>query len=166
MRKNNSMLHFICGKLGSGKTTLAKQIATETLAVFISEDIWLATLYPDEVNSLQDYLLYSKRIRKIIYNLAVELLTNNISVVFDFGGNTLQDRAWVKSIIEQAGAKHVLHYIIASDELCKQQFKKRNLDLPVGSKFITDEEFNTVNFYFSPPSENEGFIVQQHQQIE
>ncbi len=42
-------LHFLCGKLASGKTTLAQQIAKENHAVLISEDIWLSKLFPGEI---------------------------------------------------------------------------------------------------------------------
>lgn len=39
-------LHFVSGKLASGKTTLARRIAREQHAVLISEDLWLSRLYP------------------------------------------------------------------------------------------------------------------------
>lgn len=39
MNQSKSILHFISGKLGSGKTTLAKKIAEENHAILISEDL-------------------------------------------------------------------------------------------------------------------------------
>lgn len=45
-----SLLLF-CGKMGAGKSTEAKKIALERNAVLISEDDWLATLYPDQIKS-------------------------------------------------------------------------------------------------------------------
>jgi len=44
-------LHVLCGKLASGKTTLARQIAAESDAVLFCDDIWLSRLFPDEIVS-------------------------------------------------------------------------------------------------------------------
>jgi predicted kinase len=162
MNVDKPVLHFISGKLGSGKTTLAKKIAKEQHAAFISEDIWLEKLFPDAISNFQDYLLYSRRFREVIANHVVELLHLGVSVIFDFGGNVPQERSWVKSIFDRAQVAHVLHYIVASDELCRSQFKKRNRILPEGSKIITDQEFDAINRYFVPPEHNEGFHLQHH----
>lgn len=162
MNQNKAILHFISGKLGAGKTTLAKKIANEKQAILISEDIWLEKLFPGMINSLQDYLLYSNRFRAIIAIHVIELLKHGMSVVFDFAGNVPQERQWVKSIIDQAHSSHILHYIVASDDLCRAQYKTRNLNLPEGSKIITDEEFDAINKYFTPPTDAEGFNIQLH----
>lgn len=159
MNENKATLYFISGKLGSGKTTFAKKIADENHAIFISEDIWLEKLFPNMINNFQDYLLYSRRFRSMIDIHVIQLLSKGISVVFDFAGNVPQERQWVKSIVDQAHSSHILHYIVASDDLCRSQYKMRNLNLPEGSKLISDEEFNAINKYFMPPSEDEGFNI-------
>jgi predicted kinase len=162
MNENKSVLHFISGKLGSGKTTLAKSIANENHAIFISEDIWLEKLFPNMINNFQDYLLYSRRFRAMIAIHVIQLLNHGVSVIFDFAGNVSQERQWVKSIIDQAQSSHILHYIVASDDLCRSQFKMRNLNLPEGSKIVTDEEFDAVNKYFMAPTKDEGFNIKFH----
>lgn len=37
-------LHFLCGKIASGKSTLAKQLAKQPRTILLSEDEWLSTL--------------------------------------------------------------------------------------------------------------------------
>ena len=37
-------LHFVSGKAGAGKTTLAREIARTAPALLICEDEWMATL--------------------------------------------------------------------------------------------------------------------------
>lgn len=162
MSKNKATLHFICGKLGSGKTTLAKEIADQQNAIFISEDIWLSQLFPDAIKTFEDYLLYSKRVKTVISAHVIELLQHSVSVVFDFAGNRPADRDWVKSVFESAQVAHLLHYIVAPDDLCRAQFKKRNLNLPKGSKIITDQEFDMITQYFVPPEQNEEYCVEYH----
>ena len=47
-------LHLLCGKIAAGKSTLAKELVAEHAAILLSEDTWLAQLYPGEVLSVAD----------------------------------------------------------------------------------------------------------------
>jgi predicted kinase len=94
-------LHFICGKAASGKTTLARELAARHAAVLFGEDEWL-TLLEVEINSLVDHQRHSKHLKAALAPLAVRLLRLEVPIVFDFGGNTPRDRAWVRSIFENA----------------------------------------------------------------
>src|ERR1700720_4536798 len=118
-------LHFICGKAASGKTTLARKLAARHAAVLFGEDEWLTRL-DVEINSLADHVRHSKRLKAAFAPLAVRLLQLGVPIVFDFAGNTPNDRAWVRSIFESASADHVLHYIVASDDSCKARLRLRN----------------------------------------
>src|SRR5919106_3255955 len=111
-------LHFISGKAGAGKTTLARHIARTAPAVLICEDEWMSRL-ADPIENLQQYLAAAARIRSVIAPLSIDLLKLGTSVVFDFAGNTVHDRRWVRSIFESANADHRLHYILAVDDICK-----------------------------------------------
>jgi len=124
-------LHFVCGKAGSGKTTLARELAARHAAVLFGEDEWL-TLPDAQIDSLADHVRHSKRLRASLAPLAVRLLQLGMPIVFDFAGNTVGDRAWVRSIFDSANAAHVLHYIVASDESCKARLRFRNETKPEG----------------------------------
>ena len=50
------VLHLMSGKVASGKSTLAKSLATELSAVLLSEDLWLSKLYQDQIKSVTDYI--------------------------------------------------------------------------------------------------------------
>lgn len=46
-------LHLMCGKIASGKSTLAKSLANEHRAILLSEDHWISQLYAGEVQTVR-----------------------------------------------------------------------------------------------------------------
>jgi predicted kinase len=158
-------LHFISGKAGAGKTTAARHIAQSAPAIVFCEDEWMSRL-AEPIESLEQYLVAARKIRSVIAPLAVDLLKLGTSVVFDFAGNTIGDRRWVRSIFESAGADHQLHYIPVDDEVCKARVRQRNASRPDGLFFghVSDQQVDEVNTYFTPPAADEGFIVVVHEE--
>jgi predicted kinase len=156
-------LHFICGKAGSGKTTLARELGRRLPAVVFCEDEWIDTL-GFEIRSLDEFQTASSKCRKLIRPLAIELLRLDVSVVFDFAGNTIKGRQWVRGIFEAANADHVLHVIEASDAECLANIHRRNDEKPPGIYWgqVSDETFHAVTAYFAPPQPEEGFRVLAH----
>ena len=92
------MLHILCGKMASGKSTYSKVLESKHKAILISKDIWLAKIFGEEIKNLEDY---------------------------------------------------------------KQQLKKRNQELPEGSRYISEEEFDMITSYFKEPLDEEGFSVER-----
>lgn len=159
---NEPKLVFFCGKMAAGKSTLAQQVAQSLDAVLLIQDEFLARLYPDEITDIPSFVKYSTRLRASLESHIYALLTKGVSVVLDFPANTTKQRNWFRELFEKAKAHHELHYINASDDLCKIQLRKRSADLPSGSPFTTDAEFDAITTYFQPPSPEEGFNVIEH----
>jgi predicted kinase len=159
-------LHFIAGKAGSGKTTLARQLAARESAVVLSEDDWMSKL-AGPIETLSQYLAAAARIRSVMAPLTVDLLSVGTSVVFDFAGNTARDRTWVRSVFEKAGANHVLHVLDVDDDTCRSRVKQRNVLQPPGVFFgtVTEQQLDEVNRLFEPPQPGEGFHVVDHRGI-
>jgi predicted kinase len=158
-------LHFISGKAGAGKTTLARQIARTAPAILFCEDEWLSRL-ADPIENLQQYLTAARKIRSVIAPLSADLLKLGTSVVLDFAGNTVDDRRWVRSIFETAGAEHQLHYLPADDDVCKMRVRQRNVSQPDGLFFgyVSDQQADEANKHFTPPGAEEHFVVVVHDQ--
>jgi predicted kinase len=156
---HDTTLHVLSGKLASGKTTLARRLATDTGAVLVCEDLWLSRLFPGEISTFADYLNRAGRFRSALAPHVRSLLDCGTSIVFDFGGNVPQERTWVRSLCDLGRAKLVLHYVKASDDLCKRQLRRRNIEQPDGSQTTTDEEFESITKYFVPPDPAEGLDV-------
>lgn len=156
-------LHFICGKAGAGKTTFARELGRRLPAVVICEDEWVARL-GFEIRTLGDYVAASQKCRAVIGPLTGDLLRLGVSVVFDFAGNTVKSRSWVRSIFETSAADHILHVIEATDEQCIENIQRRNIEQPPGIYWgdVSEEIFHEVTQYFVPPGADEAFCIRMH----
>ena len=160
---NSAKLIFLCGKMASGKSTLARDLARLENAVLLVEDEFLDRLFPGEISDIPGYVKYSSRLKNALGPHVCALLSKGISVVLDFPANTEAQRAWFRELFERANAEHELHFLNASDALCKSQLQERSKDLPAGTTWTTDAEFDAVTAYFQPPSEDEKFNVVRHE---
>ena len=155
-------LHFMCGKMGSGKSTFAKSLAASCRAALLSEDDLLRQLYPGGVTDLSGYIELSGRIKNALADHICALLQLGTSVVLDFPGNTLSQRAWFRQLVEKSGARHQLHYLNVPNETCRQQLRERRAANPSDS-LQDDATFEALLAYFAPPAEEEQFTVVLHE---
>jgi predicted kinase len=149
-------LHLLCGKIASGKSTLATALSAQQGHIKISEDSWLATLYAGEMQTVADYVRCAEKLRQAMGPHVVTLLQAGVSVVLDFPANTLANRQWMRSLISASGAEPQLHILDVSDEVCKARLHARN----AGGEHdftATDAQFELITRYFAAPDEQEGF---------
>ncbi|WP_391090447.1 AAA family ATPase [Vibrio sp. NH-UV-68] len=149
-------LFFFCGKMGAGKSTRSKAVATEHNAVLISEDDWLSAHYPSQINNFDDYLKYSSLIKPFVKNHVKSLLNAGIDVVMDFPANTAKQRAWFVSICFEVNCKHELFFLDLTDEQCLAQIAKRRIEQPERALFDTEAVFHHVTQYFEAPTTSEN----------
>jgi predicted kinase len=161
--KAPAKLIVFCGKMAAGKSTLAKRLAADEGAVLLVQDDWLERLWPGEIVDVPAYARTSARLRDALLPHVRALLAQGLPVVLDFPGNTRTQRAWFQRILEGTGAAHELHFIVASDALCKRQLRQRSAGLAPGTAWTTDAEFDAITAYFEPPSADEGFHVVRHE---
>ena len=154
-------LHMMCGKIASGKSTLASRLARTQGTILIAEDEWLNALFPNEMSSLSDYVRCSSSLRSIMGPHVVTLLNNGVSVVLDFAANTVPQRNWMHTLIDASSASHQLHVLDVSDEVCLRRLRERNAtgEHPFA---VTDEQFHQFTKYFEIPKPSEGFNIVKH----
>jgi predicted kinase/GNAT superfamily N-acetyltransferase len=155
-------LLFLCGKMASGKSTLARELAAREHAVLFVQDEWLDALYPGAIVNVASYLEYAGRINRLLAPHVVALLSRGVSVVLDFPGNTRNQRAWFRDIIDRAGANHELHFVDTAEAICKAQLKARSAHLPPGTKWTTEEDFELISSHFRGPTDDEAFNIVLH----
>lgn len=154
--KNIGTLTFFCGKMGSGKTTYSKSIAIEKNAVLLSEDEWLASHYPAQIKTFDDYLQYSALIKPFVKLHVQNILQTGTDVVMDFPANTVNQRKWFKELCAEIKCDYQLIFIDLSNEKCLQQIDKRRTEHPERAHFDTKAVFNQVTQYFESPLDSEG----------
>ncbi|HEY9626241.1 MAG TPA: ATP-binding protein [Coleofasciculaceae cyanobacterium] len=160
--KQRGKLFFFCGKMAAGKSTLAREIAPREDAILIVQDEFLSALFPSEIVDIPSFVTYSSRLKAALAAHIGSLLSKGIVVVLDFPGNTRNQRAWFRELFERANVDHELHYVDATDELCKRQLRERSKELAEGTAFTSDAEFDAITQYFQPPSDDENFNVIHH----
>ena len=152
-------LIFFCGKMGAGKSTKSKKVALERNAILLSEDEWLASIYPNMITSLEDYVKYSNQLKPQIKKLVQSILISTADVVMDFPANTISQREWFKGIFSEIEAPHQLIYIDIPNEVCLKQIAKRCSEQPERASTDTKEMFTEVTKYFVEPKIEEGFNI-------
>jgi predicted kinase len=148
--------------MGSGKSTLARELAHRERAVLLVQDDLLDALFPGEITGIAAFVDRYTRLKNALMPQICDILSKRITVVLDFAAATKTQRAWFRELIKRANAEHELHFIDASDALCKDQLRKRSTGLPEGTPWTTNADFEAINEYFQPPSEDEGFNVVHH----
>ena len=157
--KGTAKLYFMCGKMAAGKSTCAKQLARDHNALLLVQDELVAALFPGEIQDIPSFVKYSGRLKDALSSHICDLLSRGVSVVLDFPGNTRNQRRWFRDLCERTSVEHELHYIDASDDLCKRQLRQRSEALPAGSAWTTDAEFDLITAYFQAPADDEHFNV-------
>lgn len=154
-------LYLLCGKIAAGKSTLARQLAARPATLLISEDHWNATLFADDLKTIDDYSKYSARLRAAMTPHIVDILGLGLSVVLDFPANTVRQRAWMRELIDKAQVPHELHLLDLPDAVGKERLRQRNAS--GAHQFqVSEAEYEQFSRYFVPPTPDEGFNVIVH----
>ena len=155
MDNSAGRLIYFCGKMAAGKSTEAHIVAERCNGVLIAEDEWLAALYPNKINSFEDYIHYSGLLKPLIKSHVQNILKTKTNVVMDFPANTNKQRAWFSKLVQEIGASSELTYLKISNDLCLIRLAKRRIEQPARKKFDTEIIFNQVVSFFEEPCESE-----------
>ena len=93
----NGNLIFFCGKMGAGKSTLAKRLAEDKDAV----------------------------LKPVVSDTVQQILKRGVNVVLDFPANTESQRLWLRNISDEVLSQHTCYFVDRSDEVCINQLLKR-----------------------------------------
>ncbi|WP_323782735.1 ATP-binding protein [Thalassovita sp.] len=161
MSLTSPALHMLCGKIAAGKSTLSSRLAGLDGTVLIAEDEWLNALFAEEMATAKDYVRCASKLRQAMGPHVSALLNAGVSVVLDFPANTVENRNWMRGILEATGAAHQLHVLDVPDEVCLARLRARNAqgDHPFAA---TEAQFRQFSKHYVAPSAEEGFNIVLH----
>ena len=149
-------LILICGLPGSGKTTLAKELASKVPAVRLSPDEWKHDLgidYYDEQRRVQ--------LEDRLWRLGQELLALGQSVIMENGFWTRQERDDLRLRARALGVAVELHYLEASVEELWRRLQLRNDESRPGMVPIKREDLHRWALQFEAPDVAERALFDQ-----
>ncbi len=139
-------LILICGLPGSGKTTLAEQLAPEVPAVRLCPDEWKHDLgidYYDEDSRV--------RLEKRLWRLGQELLGLGQSVILENGFWAREEREELRLAARRLGVAVELHYLEAPVDELWRRLEIRNVEAKPGTAPIKREDLEKWAQQFDAP---------------
>ena len=149
-RKHVYLLH---GFIGSGKTTFARILAREVVAMRLTHDEYMVLLYG--TNPPEDlFRVYYDRVTEMIWKMTVELIQLNVPVILDFGFWTKESRLKAIERVHQIGAEPHLYAMECNPATMKDRCLKRN-QLEGDTLLIDEPAFDKFFKFYEPISEDE-----------
>ena len=142
-------VYVMCGLPGSGKTTIARQIAADLDAVVIASDSIREELYGDESVQGNPSVVFDT-----LYSRAHAAIDDNLSVILDATNVKKRDRA---RVFQEFPDNEIAAFVINTPvEVCKQRNGERERVVP---EYVIDRMAKS----FELPTREEGFVkIYQH----
>lgn len=150
-------IYFICGFIGSGKTTYARKLAVTHSAFRFSIDEWMIPLFGEHMaRDVFDTRLAT--LQRLFQESALQMLALGTSVIFDFGLWTQSKRNEAAHWAETKGIEYEIHYMDVGLETCCERVLSRNHNLDGRSYLMTPDMLMLFWSKFEIPK-NENITV-------
>ena len=145
---------LFCGLPGSGKTTLARQLAGEGNGVRICTDEW-----QHELGVAHTDADFHERLQRFLYRHALGLLRSGCDVILEDGLWRAEERAEKFGDARECGARIELHVFDVSIEELWSRLQERNLQAAGGTAPMTRDDLELAWSVFEPPTATELAMV-------
>ena len=151
-----AIVHMLCGKVGSGKSTYAQSLKTKGNTYILSYDDLMIILFDDCIGPAKHQEMVS-RCKKFLFGQALEMLEMNIDVILDFGFWSKEERDETKRFFKSKGIEVKLHYLNPPYEVITKHLEIRNKAINDGVRgyYMTPEKRKRFDGFFQEPSKEE-----------
>ncbi|WP_342071646.1 AAA family ATPase [Yoonia algicola] len=156
---DTQLIHLICGSTGAGKTTYARELATNIGGAVFSIDEWMVTLFGEDAPAHLDPTWIFPRVHRCetqIWAIASQLGMLRVPAILDLGFQRREHRQRFSGLAKQAELTAKLHVLNVDASERWRRVNFRNKDQ--GETFhmeITRSMFDYIENAWEPPSDDE-----------
>lgn len=148
--------HLLCGYIGSGKTTFARQLENDTGAARFTHDEWVVERYGHNPPA-DKFKEYSDHVSSLIWTDALAALSEGRDIVLDFG---FWKRAERDEARQKLAAYDVKLYCVVCDlDTAWARVETRNKNLGSNYLLIERHTFEALLQQVEPLGADEDIII-------
>ena len=153
------LIHLICGSTGAGKTTYARELATNIGGVVFSIDEWMVTLFGEDAPAHLDPTWIFPRVHRCetqIWAIASQLGKLGVPSILDLGFQRQEHRQRFAGLVRQGELTAKLHVldVDASERWKRVSARNHNQDETFHME-ITRGMFDYIETTWERPSDDE-----------
>ena len=153
------MMHLIVGNTGSGKTTYANQLKSNTKGILFSIDTWNNTLFiPDKKpkHSLHWFLERIERSETLILDLIHQLEQAHVDSILDLGFSKIAHRQKFRDFAQKNQYKYSMHFLDVPKAIRYKRVMQRNTEQGATFEFkVSETDFDFMESWFERPTQGE-----------
>lgn len=161
--KMNGKIFLICGKVCSGKSTLAALLRASENAVVLSCDEVVFSLFGEDFGERHEEV--TNRVKKYLCKKAAEIAHIGGNVILDWGFWSRTERQHMRRFFEIGEIRTVLYYVDVTDEEWHRNIKCRNdsvLNGNIAEYYVDAALAEKSAAQFEIPDENERAIFHKN----
>jgi predicted kinase len=145
--------YLICGYIGVGKTTLAKQLEKSVSGIRFTQDEWMYYLYgnyPNEETFTENY----SKINRLISQVWPRCFELGLDVILDLNFWTRESRDDVRTKVAAMGGESILFFLNCEPSVAWSRIQKRNEKLENGI-YVSQKIFETSEINLKKPQDED-----------
>ena len=150
-------VHFLCGYMGFGKSTIARKLALQYNAVILNDDEFIRRLFGRNLPE-EEFRHAHKKVTKFTWELGERIVSIGTSVIFDRGFWSKESRRDAVERAEKFCDSILFHQIECDMETAKQRVLSRTAN-DEGALKITEATFDLFAKRYEPISPDEKLNV-------
>jgi predicted kinase len=148
----NKTIILMCGLPGSGKTTTAKKLEVDRVAIRLCPDDWIMAILEDQ-NNIRERDRLRDPVEQLLWRHAQKLAQAGNSVIMENGFWSQSERESYREHIQAMGVKAELHVLVAPFEVLWERVEKRNAETTEFT--MTKKELEYAYKSFEVPTSDE-----------